>query len=350
MDCSTCNKNTELNSNGICKKCNKIDGLRQCNKCGFILPILLSFYDRHGVCKGCISKAHKKENPRTRRKLTDEQEESVCVQYAEGASSIELSKKYGISPVTIIRTLNKHKIEKRADSQRAHKLNETFFETIDSPEKAYWLGFIATDGNIYGTRIQINLKDKEHLELFAKDIGSSSPVKEYKSHGHTMFKIGFRSKKMVQDLKNLGIEPRKTFTVKPWNGPEELMPHYWRGCVDGDGWIFKTVSGFEIGFCGNSQMVNGFAQYLTERGVEPSVRKCRNIFEGHVRAMPKLIKTIELLHYDSNNKTLKRKMDVVNAILQKSQSLSANGNLPPPASSPPPSFQPLLEIVPNQPS
>ena len=33
--------------------------------------------------------------------------------------------------------------------------NESFFETIDSHEKAYWFGFICADGNIYNQKLQM---------------------------------------------------------------------------------------------------------------------------------------------------------------------------------------------------
>jgi len=53
-----------------------------------------------------------------------------------------------------------------------HIFNHNFFETIDTEEKAYWLGFIAADGglasNIYRLTIGLNQKDQNHLEKLLK--------------------------------------------------------------------------------------------------------------------------------------------------------------------------------------
>ena len=55
-----------------------------------------------------------------------------------------------------------------------YKYNKKYFEVIDTEEKAYWLGFIAADGNVrkdfLKMRIELNIKDKNHLEKFKKSL------------------------------------------------------------------------------------------------------------------------------------------------------------------------------------
>ena len=60
--------------------------------------------------------------------------------------------------------------------RRKYALNETFFEVINSEEKAYWLGFIAADGCVYRRTLSINLniKDKEHLEKLITVLNSET--------------------------------------------------------------------------------------------------------------------------------------------------------------------------------
>ena len=49
------------------------------------------------------------------------------------------------------------------------------FETIDTEEKAYWLGFMYADGYIgasrYSVGINLSLKDIDHLKKFCKYMG-----------------------------------------------------------------------------------------------------------------------------------------------------------------------------------
>ena len=65
-----------------------------------------------------------------------------------------------------------------------------------------------------------------------------------------------------QALIALGISPRKSATVKPWDGPAELMPHYWRGLFDGDGSIARKSQGLWTMFlCGSEACVRGFTAW-----------------------------------------------------------------------------------------
>ena len=43
------------------------------------------------------------------------------------------------------------------------------------------------------------------------------------------------SRRLTKALVALGVTPRKSGTLQPWDGPADLMPHYWRGMVDGGG-------------------------------------------------------------------------------------------------------------------
>lgn len=178
---------------------------------------------------------------------------------------------------------------------RKHHFNEDYFDTIETPSQAYWLGFIATDGNVQNTAknkclsIGLALKDVHHLEKFAADIGYDAEVRRTsKSCSLTLY-----SKKIVNDLNDIGIGPRKTFTVKPWNGPSHLMKDYWRGAFDGDGSIScfrkkrKTKNDYtswNMTFCGNREMVDGFVAYILEYGEPPYnksiVRRNKSIWQA----------------------------------------------------------------------
>src|SRR5271166_7037406 len=63
------------------------------------------------------------------------------------------------------------------------QLNHSIFETIDSEEKAYWLGFLLADGSIQVrknvqkiVKLALAIEDKEHLEKFKKFVNSKLAI------------------------------------------------------------------------------------------------------------------------------------------------------------------------------
>ena len=58
-----------------------------------------------------------------------------------------------------------------------------------------------------------------------------------------------------------GITARKTDTVEPWDGPADLMRHYWRGVIDGDGTIGTYDGEAKLGLCGSRALVEAFLEW-----------------------------------------------------------------------------------------
>lgn len=166
------------------------------------------------------------------------------------------------------------------NAARRYSLNESYFDAVDTPEKAYWLGFIAADGSVlrrgtksYLLRIELATRDEPHLKAFAACIGTDSPVKRaVREHGGSLggsgqfSRIVINSWRMVAALERAGISERKSATVAPWDGPFELMRHYWRGLFDGDGSLgpITTRTHWSLGICGSPQCVLGFAAWAKE--------------------------------------------------------------------------------------
>ena len=157
---------------------------------------------------------------------------------------------------------------------RKHIFNEEFFCGKMSEEIAYWLGFLGADGNVYKNCVQISLgaKDLSHLCKFMDSIGYvGSP--DYRSDNNT-YQLRVNSKKMVQSLARLGIFPNKSLSYMPPNAEllGEQARHYWRGMVDGDGWVIQNSQKQKVvGLCGTIESCTGFLDFLLLSGIESQV-------------------------------------------------------------------------------
>jgi hypothetical protein len=166
-------------------------------------------------------------------------------------------------------------------AHRKYNLDESFFEKIDSEEKAYWLGFFSGDGAITDKnriRITLNIKDGEHLKKFREVVKWTG--KDYYHRDTNAVEVNFRSLKMVRGLKQYYITSRKTFTVKFPYLPTSFERHFIRGVFDADGCISRAIRltqknsghrylsyGGEFGIEGNREFVSAIQSRLIELGL-----------------------------------------------------------------------------------
>ncbi len=119
-----------------------------------------------------------------------------------------------------------------------YKINENYFEKIDDRNKAYWIGFISADGNIYKNKlsIELNYKDDELLKQFIVDLDTPRPLYyRERKNGAKSATVEIRNNKIVEDLSKYNIIPRKTYNLCFPNIDERYYKDYIRGFFDGDG-------------------------------------------------------------------------------------------------------------------
>lgn len=125
---------------------------------------------------------------------------------------------------------------------RKHFFNERFFQTIDTEEKAYFLGLIAADGSVASDAqrmvIALQARDRDILEKLLIAVEASFDVMDIDHQGHPQVKVALNSKIMRQDLIDKGIHPVKSLTLSSEvmsHIPDHLIRHFIRGFFDGDG-------------------------------------------------------------------------------------------------------------------
>lgn len=201
------------------------------------------------------------------RKVTLEQEPQIIEWYKNGDSLHTIADKLGIKWYPIYNVLRRNNIERRStfEFSRKYEVDETYWEKIDSHEKAYFLGLMMADGAInddpmsMGFRINLQEDDRELIDRFKISLKSEQPLSYVKSrvdkkHGWTskpQVEIRVHSKKMAEDLIKLGCAARKSLTLEwPKNLPEEFINSSVLGYFDGDGCVSCSLKQKKwVGYC-----------------------------------------------------------------------------------------------------
>lgn len=171
--------------------------------------------------------------------------EDICAAYNQGYSAREIALNSSFSESTIFKRLKDNGVTIRGLNARGNIIND-YFSNIDSPEKAYLLGIIQTDGSIVNKKGHESLHITQHkdyswyiktmLEEFKDNVTDS------KDKNCRHLQIG--SKQIVSDLISMGIVPNKTYVQTDedidnlWVSiPEQYKGDFIRGLIDGDGHV-----------------------------------------------------------------------------------------------------------------
>lgn len=179
--------------------------------------------------------------------FTQEETQKIIDLYNDNNTLKYIGEQFNVSRNVIKRVLEEQNIELRKTTHK-HKCNYSIFETIDSSEKAYWLGFLAADGCNYRRDgnatifINIHQKDREQLEKFRDFCNSDAKIEDYIqnvgfSNNTPMCKMSIYSIKMSDDLTDKGVPPKKSLILKPPKIDEQYYLPYICGLFDGDGSI-----------------------------------------------------------------------------------------------------------------
>lgn len=212
-------------------------------------------------------------------KTTPDQKDEVVARYLAGEDTPTLARAYGIAPTAVQRLLKRRAVtlRPRPVTSRRYTLNERYFAKIDGEGPAYWLGFLAADGNVqHGAAVSVKLagRDREQLVALQQALGNDGPISsEYHDDRHYVG-ARFWSPAMATDLARHGVVERKSPLVQwPSTVPSALLRHYLRGYHDGDGWMTVRTwqsSSLTWGLVANIAFLEACAAFLSAAvGVRP---------------------------------------------------------------------------------
>jgi hypothetical protein len=258
---------------------------KECCRCGETKLVEFFYIDKrrnqiNGHCKTCHGKANHKIRERKiasgdvsvrwrNNPMGEKDKETVKNLYSQGLGASKISQKLGFSKPAILRFLNKSNlIDKNRISRKYKFKEESYFDSIDSDEKAYFLGLLWADGcnyrndakhkNAYHIVIQLKEEDGYMVKELANKIYGSSEITTYEEKvgkGNNLAKqnqirLRIPSKHISDTLLSYGMKPRKSLTAgMPENiiWTEETIKGFLRGMLDGDGSIYFNSSSNSYG-------------------------------------------------------------------------------------------------------
>lgn len=178
--------------------------------------------------------------------FTKDKEIEIIDKYNSGMSINKIAKEYDLDWHKIEKILIKNNVK----IKRQYKINESYFNDINTPNKAYIMGWLYSDGantskyekGHYCISITLQFQDLHILEDIKNEIGSETPIMIYETNVYGVIRkycrLNICNKHMVLTLDKLGVVPNKTMKIKfPEWLTENLYSHFIRGYFDGDGCI-----------------------------------------------------------------------------------------------------------------
>lgn len=169
---------------------------------------------------------------------------------SEKKSLEDIARLYGSSRVAVwkycksARITRRSRSEARLEAQKKGKVSQGYFDINEdffskwSPEMAYVLGLIATDGCVSRTgTVSLCINDKDLLGKVKDVMGSAHTIKYY-GHQEGLYSFNFSRQKLCADLNRLGIFPNKSLNIRFPDVPDAFLIDFVRGVFDGDGSVF----------------------------------------------------------------------------------------------------------------
>lgn len=222
-----------------------------------------------------------------RLKIEKEDYNTVVSLYQSGLSLEKIGKVYGVNKSSIKTVLNKMNIKTRDNSHKGRKytINENYFDNIDTPNKAYILGLLYSDGCNYRkanhVKLELQESDKEILEKIKREMNINNPLKlnelsKKNTNWQNTYRLSIVNKHVSETLESLGVIPNKSLKIVfPKWLPDELLPHFLRGYVDGDGHIQCYVSR-HVSLVGTENFCLTVKEKLKNIGIKSTISNTQN--------------------------------------------------------------------------
>ncbi len=248
--------------------------------------------------------------------------QDVIKLYDLGMSCRQIAQKFNTSYDTINKRLRKSNIKFRdRTNYRKWTLDCTYFDNINTQDKAYILGFIMADGYNNTTKGQIAIKlspkDKDILEQIKQKLSYNGPlitgINKVFGSCFPNIKLLFNSRYLSNQLLNLGVHNNKSDFLKfPDYLCDPLIHHFIRGYFDGDGsmscnyiktkYNSKLLNGY-VSFTGCKEFLYSVQDILLRYEIKSSLYKnklCQYVYQLNINGNKNVQRFYNFLYKDAN--------------------------------------------------
>lgn len=251
---------------------------------------------------------------RKKKTLNQEQQKIFLQKFNEGIPKKQIAKQLKVDVTILNRYIEQNGLTRSRNRINKH-IKSFYFNKIDNAEKAYWLGFLFTDGSVDHCqttgriRLQLQEQDLEILEQYKKDLGIDTKIIYDKRKNSTCCSVEFVDEQIYQDLVNFGIVPNKTYVCHhiPYEKiPKQFLTSFILGMYDGDGGLSYSQdfsTDVTINFTSYYESVVEDFQKLIDNNILDKKEHSKNFYTSawHTqwRGRRQVLKILDTLYKDS---------------------------------------------------
>ena len=216
--------------------------------------------------------------------------------------------------------------------------------TNEDANSFYLLGAFTTDGCVYKSgktsyACQLSSCDKDWLNAIKDVIGTNLKLHQFSDN---YYGIRIIRNKIAQWFIDHGCTPRKTLTVKLPDIPDQYMPDFLRGCIDGDGSLYISQNhNIMARTCclvsASEEFLIGIKNYLLGKNIvahiyekhqtKPSIVNGKLIVQKHPCYvlnvyMYNCYKFVNMLYYPNHELRLERKFSIAKQIIARQKDIA----------------------------
>ena len=201
------------------------------------------------------------------------QKEKILELYDKGLNISQIAEETGCARANISCRLKRLGITIQRDYSKTRrsrtnrlKVDEDYFENIDTEGKAYFLGIMYSDGSVSKNQFYLKMKDEDVLQSFKLELKTEAPIRRIESY-QDAYILEVSCKKLCMHLNNHGCVPNKTRVIQVPKLREDLYRHFIRGFFDGDGCLQLNDKLYHCRFdlvCAAKQFLEQLRPMITE--------------------------------------------------------------------------------------